>query len=67
MSRQMISDLWPSIYWKRSESTLQLHSGGYKSTISSYGKGERKNSTLREKLLWRNYFILSLHPFVPQV
>ena len=30
-------------------------------------KGEWKNSTLRAKLLWRNYFILSLHPFVPQV
>ena len=27
----------------------------------------RKLSTLREKLLWRNYFILSLHPFDPQV
>jgi hypothetical protein len=27
----------------------------------------RKHSTLREMLLWRNYFILSLHPFVPQV
>jgi hypothetical protein len=26
-----------------------------------------KHSTLREKLLWRNCFILSLHPFVPQV
>jgi hypothetical protein len=28
---------------------------------------KRKHSTLREKLLWRNYFILGLHPFVPQV
>jgi hypothetical protein len=27
----------------------------------------RKHSTLRAKLLWRNYFILSLHPFVPLV
>ena len=26
-----------------------------------------KHSTLRAKLLWRNYFILCLHPFVPQV
>ena len=26
-----------------------------------------KNSTLRAKLLQRNYFILSLHPFFPQV
>jgi hypothetical protein len=25
MSRQKISNLWPSIYWKRSDSTLQLH------------------------------------------
>jgi hypothetical protein len=24
---------------------------------------KRKNSTLRANLLWRNYFILSLHPF----
>jgi hypothetical protein len=38
MSRQKISDPWPSIYWKRSDSALQLHSGGYKSTISNYGK-----------------------------
>jgi hypothetical protein len=32
-----VSNLWPSIYWKRSDSALHLHSGGYKSTISSYG------------------------------
>jgi hypothetical protein len=38
MSRQEISDPWPSIYWKRSDSALQLHSEGYKSTIPSYGK-----------------------------
>jgi hypothetical protein len=25
-----ISDPWPSIYWKRSDSTLQFHSEGYK-------------------------------------
>ena len=51
MSRQKIFDIWPSIYWKRSDLALQLHSGGYKSTISSYGKRERKHSTLRAKLL----------------
>jgi hypothetical protein len=67
MSRQKISDLWPSLCWKHFDSTLQFHSGGYKSIILSYGKRERKHSTLRAKLLWRNYFILSLHPFVPQV
>jgi hypothetical protein len=66
MSRQEISNPWPSIYWKCSDSALQLHFEGYKRTISSYGK-RRKNSTLRAKLLWRTYFILSLHPFVPQV
>ena len=33
-----ISDLWPSIYWTCSDSALQLHYGGYKSTILSYGK-----------------------------
>ena len=38
MSRQEISDPWPSIYWKRSDLALQLHSEGYKSTILSYGK-----------------------------
>jgi hypothetical protein len=38
MSRQEISDPWPSIYWKRSNSTLQFHPEGYKSTISTYGK-----------------------------
>jgi hypothetical protein len=25
----------------------------------------KKHSTLRAKLLWRNYFILSMHPFCP--
>ena len=38
MSRHEINDPWPSIYWKHSDSALQLHSGGYKSTILSYGK-----------------------------
>jgi hypothetical protein len=51
MSQQMISDVLPSIYWKHSDSALEFHSGGYKSRISSYGKIERKHSTLREKLL----------------
>jgi hypothetical protein len=55
MSRQKISDLWPSIYWKRSNSALQLHSGGYKSTISSYGKREKafnfERKVTMEKLL----------------
>jgi hypothetical protein len=41
MSQQKISDPWPFIYWKRSDSDLQLHSEGYKSTISSYGKGKK--------------------------
>jgi hypothetical protein len=41
MSRQEISDPWPSIYWKHSDSTLQLHFEGYKRTISSYGKEEK--------------------------
>jgi hypothetical protein len=38
MSRNKIFDPWPSTYWKRSDSTLQLHSEGYKSGILSYGK-----------------------------
>ena len=41
MSWHEISDPWPSMYWKHSESTLQLHFEGYKSTISSYGKEEK--------------------------
>jgi hypothetical protein len=55
MSRQEISDPWPSIYWKRSDSTLQLHFEGYKSTISSYGKEEKafnfESKVTLEKLL----------------
>jgi hypothetical protein len=55
MSRQKISDPWPSIYWKRSDSALQLHSEGYKSTISSYGKEEKafnfERKVTLEKLL----------------
>jgi hypothetical protein len=51
MSRHEISDPWPSIYWKHSDSTFQLHPEGYKRTISTYGKTRRKHSTLREKLL----------------
>jgi hypothetical protein len=41
MSRQKISNPWPSIYWKCSDSALQLHYEGYKSTILSYGKEEK--------------------------
>jgi hypothetical protein len=66
MSRQKIFDPSPSIYWKCSDSALQLHFEGYKSTIPSYGK-EEKAFNFESKVLWRNYFILSLHPFVPQV
>jgi hypothetical protein len=50
MSRQMIFDIWPSIYWKRSDSALQLHSGGYKSTILSYGKKEEKEFNFESKV-----------------
>jgi hypothetical protein len=56
MSRQEISDPWPSIYWKRSDSALQLHFEGYKEANSELWK-RRKNSTLRAKLLWRNYLL----------
>jgi hypothetical protein len=56
MSRQEIYDPWPSIYWKHSDSTLQFHLKAINGPISSYGK-RRKNSTLREKLLWRNYLL----------
>jgi hypothetical protein len=66
MSRQEISDPWPSIYWKRSDSALQLHLKAIRAQFRAMEK-RRKHSTLRAKLLWRNYFILSLHPFVPQV
>jgi hypothetical protein len=55
MSRQEISDPWPSIYWKHSDSALQLHFEGYKSTISSYGKEEKafnfESKVTLEKLL----------------
>ena len=57
MSRQKIYDPWPSIYWKNSDSALQFHFEGYKWANSELWKW-RKNSTLRAKLLWRNY---SLH------
>jgi hypothetical protein len=75
MSRQEISDPWPSIYWKCSDSALQFHFEGYKWANSELWK-RRKNSTLREKLLWRNYLLhiesaslcpLSLNTvFIPQ-
>jgi hypothetical protein len=55
MSQQKIFDPWPSIYWKRYDSALQLHSEGYKSTISSYGKEEKafnfERKVTLEKLL----------------
>ena len=57
MSRHGICDPWPSIYWKCSDSALLFHLKAINSSYPSYGK-EEKNSTLREKLLWRNY---SLH------
>jgi hypothetical protein len=57
MSRQEISDPWPSIYWKRSDSALQLHFEGYKEANSELWK-RRENSTLRAKLLWRNYYFI---------
>jgi hypothetical protein len=50
MSRQEIYDPWPSIYWKHSDSTLQLHFEGYQEANSELLKGG-ENSTLREKLL----------------
>jgi hypothetical protein len=65
MSRQEIYDPWPSIYWKRSDSTLQFHFEGYKEANSELWK-MRENSTLRAKLLWRNYYFIieyaSLYP-----
>jgi hypothetical protein len=55
MSQQKISNPWPSIYWKHSDSALQLHFEGYKSTISSYGKEEKafnfERKVTLEKLL----------------
>jgi hypothetical protein len=57
MSHHEIYDLWPSIYWKHYESTLQFQLKATNGPNLSYGK-EEKNSTLIEKLMWRNY---SLH------
>ena len=57
MSRQEISDPWPSIYWKRSESALQLHFEGYKESNFKLQK-RRENSTFRAMLLWRNYYFI---------
>jgi hypothetical protein len=53
--RSMILDL--PYTGKCSDSTLQFHLKATNGPNPSYGK-EEKNSTLREKLLWRNY---SLH------
>ena len=69
-----IHDPWPSIYWKHSNLALQFHLKTINGPYPSYGK-EEKNSTLREKLLWRNYslhiesaslFPLSLNTMFPQ-
>ena len=57
MSHHGIHHPWPSIYWKRYDSTLQIHLKAINGIYPSCGK-EDKNSTLRGKLLWRNY---SLH------
>jgi hypothetical protein len=55
VSRQEISDPWPSIYWKHSDLALQLNFEGYKSTILSYGKEEKEfnfeSKVTLEKLL----------------
>ena len=56
MSRQEIFDPWPSIYWKHSDSTLQFHFQGYNEANFKLWK-MRENSTLREKLPWRNYLL----------
>jgi hypothetical protein len=41
MSRQEISDPWPSIYWKHSDSALQFHFEGYKWANSELWKRRR--------------------------
>jgi hypothetical protein len=55
MSRQEISDPWPSTYWKHSDLTLQLHFKDYKRTILNYGKEEKafnfERKVTLEKLL----------------
>ena len=54
MSRKEIYDPWPSIYWKRSESTLQFHLKAINGSILSYGKEEKEfdfeNKVTLEKL-----------------
>jgi hypothetical protein len=42
MSRQEIYDPWPSIYWKRSNSTLQFHLKDINGPIPSYGKEDKE-------------------------
>jgi hypothetical protein len=42
MSRKEIYDPWPSIYWKRSNSTLQFHLKAINGPIPSYGKEEKE-------------------------
>jgi hypothetical protein len=55
MSRQEISDPWPSIYWKRSDSALQFHLKAINEPIPSYGKEEKafnfESKVTLEKLL----------------
>ena len=58
MSRQEISDPWPSIYWNFFDLALHLHFEGYKEANSELWKRGRENSTLREKILWRNYYFI---------
>jgi hypothetical protein len=76
MTQQKMNGPWPSIYWKHSNLALQLHSKAINGKNTSYGKRRKNNSTLREKLLWRNYSLhiesASLYPlsfnivFIPQ-
>jgi hypothetical protein len=42
MSRQEINDHWSSIYWKRSDSTLQFYLKAINGPILSYGKEEKE-------------------------
>jgi hypothetical protein len=55
MSRQEIFDPWPSIYWKRSDSTLQLHLKAIRAQFQSCGKEEKafnfESKVTLEKLL----------------
>jgi hypothetical protein len=63
MSRQEIYDPWTSIYWKHSNSSLQLYFEGYKEANSELWK-RGENSTLRYYSGEIFTSLLSLHPFV---